>query len=957
MTLSTVLSSDSQVLEYALLIEGIGWFVDESTGPSGGFAGTVFLSDDVDGTTSTVYSGATRVFGLHLGNQVIADSYDPKSGRYTVGNMRFDVQDQSGTLLSTITPQLDPDATGYRVGVMENSGGLRYEATTVQIDNATYTWDAGSTIWIAGREAVKLGTRVLVGGSLYNYTSSTRGYLGTPRGRLNNRPTGLEAFAWTEDTSIHSFNRYWYDRRVILLARASGDAAASVVRIFGGRIRDIVSAEQGCLWSFQTVHDFLPGARLVREAATTNIVRGTAAAYLPNGERVVENWMRPGNNTSGELNDRLLTGRTIEIAYWLAGDDNYEWLAPAIAYAYRNRVPGGTAGMRTRVLADKTDPQCASDARGDIVGTLIDFDGTLLRAEYRATIGIGAEAEFNWMKVNYINADTGAGGSAQDLNGRGIPSHTPIRYLLDTFTDDKVKNRFAVNNETSRNPIHIALCLLTTMPNEYYIGDTAAGSTTTAVNFTAPGWTTDQWAGYALHCVEGANLGESRRITSNDADTITVDRAFSNAPAANVEYQIRNSIYDVLPLGWGMGLHNSRIDIDSAEEVRDQYLTNCELGKFAIGSEDKTDMWRLIEEYILKPYDVLAYNDRTTGKLKFRYVGEAPQDGLIDDYVTVSANDLVHVGDIDMMPHMAVGEIELAIRASLMTKSTRYERQGQWVNAVTEDVEVAAPTPTGETETISIRAADLESVYGNSEAETIRTNALLNDRTTSGELIARQTRRLERLASPRPEVDIALTPKFFLDCQAGALLSITDTTRHNPINPYTGERGWSGVMARVLSAKADTAGGLVVKARVQLLPTPTNAKIAPACAVDSKGNDANGDYVVVQVDDYTMDIENEKDWDGLEVDFLIELRDLNGALKEGPETITGFGANFASTTAAATGAYRVYIAGTWASAIAAGDHITLSTWVSASTPAAQKTYSYLGDTGGLLDTDDAKEYG
>jgi len=75
-------------------------------------------------------------------------------------------------------------------------------------------------------------------------------------------------------------------------------------------------------------------------------------------------------------------------------------------------------------------------------------------------------------------------------------------------------------------------------------GTAEATSTTTTVDVpvAAPAWTIDEWIGYYVVITGGTGtpVGEVRLVESNDADTLTVDLAFTVAPDAT-------STYDLVP--------------------------------------------------------------------------------------------------------------------------------------------------------------------------------------------------------------------------------------------------------------------------------------------------------------------------------------------------------------------------------------------------------------------------
>ncbi len=73
-------------------------------------------------------------------------------------------------------------------------------------------------------------------------------------------------------------------------------------------------------------------------------------------------------------------------------------------------------------------------------------------------------------------------------------------------------------------------------------GTAEATSTTTTVDVpvAAPAWTPDEWIGYYVRITGGTGtpVGEVRVVSTNDADTLTVDLAFSIAPDATSTYDL-----------------------------------------------------------------------------------------------------------------------------------------------------------------------------------------------------------------------------------------------------------------------------------------------------------------------------------------------------------------------------------------------------------------------------------
>jgi len=235
------------------------------------------------------------------------------------------------------------------------------------------------------------------------------------------------------------------------------------------------------------------------------------------------------------------------------------------------------------------------------------------------------------------------------------------------------------------------------------------------------------------------------------------------------------------------------------------------------------------------------------------------------------------------------------------------------------------------------------------QSRTVR--AMLNSRDNAAPLIGIVANRARELAIPAPECDVDLTIEHALTLQAGALVKLTDTTQHNPPNPLSTSRGWSGVMARLLNVRVSPSS-MEVQLRVALLSERgQSALVAPAALVSSKGTHAGGaEYFAVGDDDFT--ISTIDDWGGFVVGDLIELRSITGALKEA-ETIESFGANEAATPAAASTS-TVNVVGAIASSIVAGDYITFAPWVTATVTTNMEKHAGQAGTDDLIDADAAR---
>ncbi len=941
MTLQTELDKPAGRIEWILCIEGIGWLTDESDFSSG-FDGDVFVTEDLAGDLASKL-GCTIHHGLLLPQIALEESFDPLTFEYTKGSLRFQIQDQDDILLDRVRPL---DTTGKKA-IIAASNALDFPSTTVVLDE-TDTFAAGDVAWICGREAVLLGTRSSVGGSVYSYANCTRGYLGTPRGRHDHRPANRNGKTWQAGSDVRDYNRFWWDRKALLFAHVPGEAVANVALIYAGRLRGIRQTMQGLVWDVPTVHDTSFYQNRYHEASTRNTVvahefigdvgEGRIIASLLNGTE------GGGPATPGgiELMSAVPSNVGRQIRIECHQGDMLDHFAMAFAYHYR-RAPGGMRGVVNRAQVSPTTAQAWQDAAGRyVIAGLMSFDGKLLRVHHKAPDRGGEAFDFRTVIAQGWNLGLGTG---TELLEHG----SEVRFLLDNRLDDSKRSRFTMpaaggGSIVSRNVVDVALMFMTSTNAEFVRDDAEAGSTTTNIVVSGTPFASlgaDYWAGYALFAVEDDNLGEARVITSSGDSNITVDEAFTNTPTTGAEYQVRNTIYDVLPIGWGMGIPHWKIDLDAWENMRDRYFAGANLGAFAIGDEDRLDLWKMLQDNIFRPFGILPYINRTTGKLSARHVGEVAPTGIDETYEAIGASDMLAIGDIDVVPRAPAGAIDLEVRGAA-TLPGYYQFYLKF-----PDTRFINPLASGPHAKVTIRSVELDTIFAADELSTLKVQAHLNDVDHVGYLSARLIAHLRRYANPPPEVEIQLNMSWILKLNIGEIYSLTDSTRRNPINPYTGARGWSGLLARVVGLKISLSrSNPGVMARFQLLNGGNQARIAPAAAVSSKGSDGGGDYF--QCADFTYALDESsgnEDWSRFGDNDRVDLRDATGAVKES-EVINGTPAGG-----------KIYVDGTIASSIAAGDYLTFSAWSSSNTDNMDK-YVALGDASETLgsDPDDAKEY-
>ena len=486
------------------------------------------------------------------------------------------------------------------------------------------------------------------------------------------------------------------------------------------------------------------------------------------------------------------------------------------------------------------------------------------------------------------------------------------------------------------------------MPTEFVVEDTSGSpGTATTINFASTIGYANQWAGYALHATEDSNIGEARVIVSNTTTSITVDTPFSSTPAASKEYQVRNTIYDVLPIGWGLGVPNEDIDLDSFERVRNTHLTDASLGNFALTLDKELDLWSLLKQNVAVPFNLFLYQNRTNGKLSCEYVAETIANYTATTIPTITSDMILDFSPIDLVPRAAVSHITIETRNANQT----------YIEAAQVDNRFAGRTGSGTNpfvdndheHTITIRSDELDQVFDDSTLGSLSFSAKLNDTDSIGDLAARMTSRLRREARPAPEVDLLLNLSKLTTLQVGQLIKITDTDTFKPFNPYTGTRGFSQVVCRVLSLNIQLEGTPGLRVRVQILNEANTALVAPACAVSSY---SSGTF---QIDVSQFAQAGGESWDYLFVGDRLELRDKNGAFKVAPLIISSFGANLSPLPSGAS-TDEINITTSPALTIATGDYLTFASYSASNTTNMDDYAAYADASTELLSGGDvAKE--
>ncbi len=929
MTVATELAKTAQRLEYILCIEGMGWPVDEAD-LSQGLQGTVFTTADQESTLASLL-GCTVKKGLEP-SASISETLDTRKGKYTVGGMTFKIQDNSDYLLENFSPH-----QSYTEATLNTN--LKYGDTTVIINTQEYA--AGAVAWLYSREAILLGSKT--GSGPWTYTGSTRGYVGTPRGRVVANAADAQNLGWPADlTRIYSRNIIWSGRRVALYMHVPGEADTNLLRAWSGRLSGgPMLADAGNLWEFPCVGDFL---------GSVNRIRRNPIIKIGTQRTLADEELRQAAEESGNLYDQFR--RVIELRMEEIGTSGYSVDIPAIvkaSYQYRTE-PGGTD---QGLLPGMAAPIQALDTSLDE-----DVNYSLFKVGDRLVRVLKMWPEADTPRANLVETESTATWLGQN-DTSDFPEDSGGRFLLDNFRDEWELSRFAVNKQVTRNPIDIMLMFLTTMPGEFFRGD-AAGGTATVPTFAASSFVADQFIGAALHCVEGPNKGESRVISANGTASVTVETAFSNAPSAGEEYQIRSSIYDVLPMGWGMGVPWHRIDISSFEDIRQKHLASVEVGRFAVGDQAEFDIWEFIHSNICEPWGIVIFVDKSTGKLTARYLDQPLGSGVDDTYVTVVEKHFMGRPQLDYRMSKPVSRIILNVRAkpwvtTVVASSIHHgEVRDRIEGALLEDADEIP---------IEILAPELQDGHLSERLDTVKIQGLLHTIDDAGQLIAHLVSRMRMYLRPPPVVSCLWDMALYPEVSIGKYVSMTYSQGVH--NPFTGSRGWSGLVGRVISIELPVrAKKPYFKVEVELLSAINAAKIAPAAEVLAKSSDSNGQYLECSLAAYAAD-GSSRDHYHFVVGDLVDLFDRTGTLKESLGSITGFGTNFVSDPTAGTEAsskIRIYVSdASITSSIATGDYITFKDWSGSNTARMDGFAAYATATSGatpgtLTGGDAAKRY-
>lgn len=962
MTALTDIARREQRFEYFICIEGVGWPENERSangGANNGFNGRVFATADLEGDLATALAGNTYSVAVHTGLSLpdaIGDEIDPLTLAYKVSGMNFQVQDTADRyLLSQYSPYRTPTETTL-------DANWAWESTTVPVTAAPFA--TGDVVWIGGREAVKLGAA-----SGTSYPSSVRGYLGTQRGRASMYVDGAGALTWLIGTSVSSVNRFIYDRRVRLYAHVPGDATgAGCILLYSGRLRGLSSDHAGLLWSFETVGEQVSSFGKKRKSPTI---------WSSGAEQFVGLNNRPFGDTGGALqqgsyNDPNTPPREyivesevsiarISMRLWPTSIPAavaalpYEYTAPFFFYTYRT-MPGGVAGVHAAIAsAQPREPQAETiDSDEFIIDAYMQVGDVTVRALKRFQDGDAHD---------FLCEPVGPSGELVLQLPRG-----PVRFLIDNLSNDYRTSRYAVNLEVRRHPIDVLLMHLTSLPAEIARFDATNASSASAIK-TATQYADNIFAGYALHCVEGNNKGQARKIVSHaysgGVTTFTIERDFDSGTIANGdEYQVRNTLYDVLPLSWGVGIDAHQIDVDSFEEVRDTFLGGATLGKFVLGTQDTLDLLGLLQSEICQAYGLVIFVDRQTGKLSCRYVGEAYGDGVIDDYIDIPKASILEVGGLEYGVTMPLSKISVKTRAAerrLVGVDVVRSGVSNIFASYTNRYETRQSSFDGKPEIIELVSPDLQAVYEGVDRTEIEISAMLNSVEDCGFVVSHAYGRLRRQNTPPPMLPLRVELPLLAqtDLQAGGFVSIT----HDAIaDAYDGEVGLTARQCRILSSRLELKEiNPGVSLKVELLDTVAGARIAPAgLCIGTKGSDSNGQYLFIDKAHFVADPDNDRDHWLFAVGDEIGIYTREGALRESLGTITGFGSSFVAdpTAAVEEGAtVRVYVSDASITTTIASDDV-IKFRANAASSARMDLYSkYSKDDETLTDGSTAREYG
>lgn len=950
MTVATEVAKRAQRLEYFVTIEGIGWPVTWSD-LANGFEGVIWATNDINGDLNDQITGAgslTIYKGLHL-PESIGYSLDPRTCEFSVDGLDIKIQDDEEWWTANFTPR--KEATKETT----LNAQLEYGDTTVQLADGT-NFAQSDAVWIGGRELVVLGAKALVGGTVYNYTGSTRARHGCQRGS-SIRDIAWGFGNWPVGTGVIDIARFWWNRKAALWAHVPGEAVSNCLLLWYGALRSVKSPAAGVVWDLSCVSDFMSIVNRTWRPHEWEIysdrVCSADTANTPGSPAAYDTGSELWHAGEGMRRTLVFSGPVAQpTAEPYSSGGKYDL---ALFYHYRPEY-GGLANVK--VSWDAATPQAVDNAVTGDSNIIADF---LMVNDSEVIWAIKEEEEPNQIIAEIVSRVGTTGIETKQHDSQGtlraanveqeltFASGSRARFLLSNWIESYWQNRYYVQTATgtpqhTRNPIDLLLIHLTSMDKEIKSLTVDAGSTATVIQILGGGMAVNGWAGFALFIMDGSYKWQARTILSNTATAITVDRGFTGAPAAADHLQVRNSVYDTLPLGWGLGVHKDWLDVSSFEALRDAYWPMAAVDRFILGDEDEIDIWELLRENICKPYGVLVYFNRNTRKISARYVGHSLNADSIDGYTQINRSDIVKPGNLEQTFSNPVGSVSVKVRSKSEKIIGVHAGDRSGLNYFVE----MARTPglmKGAKDTVTIRSAEIESAFNEQDVEQLTFNCGFDTRDTCGGVIVHLQGMLGAYNVPPPGWSPELRAYLWYAMHPGDIVNIDWDTVVTPVNPFTGARGWSNVLGRLLRASLPLNGrSLSFAATFELLAAFTRGKIAPAATVTAKGVWGFMDHFVVNNGDWVCDPDSDVDWYHFAVGDMIELRSATGAVKEA-ETINSFGANESPTPEGADQPWIV-VNGAIGSAIAAGDYVTFQNW--AAGMAREKDYSAYGASGGVL---------
>lgn len=181
---------------------------------------------------------------------------------------------------------------------------------------------------------------------------------------------------------------------------------------------------------------------------------------------------------------------------------------------------------------------------------------TILRLGFSSPSGSNYTITLARQKAQLTEAGSATTGTADKKSLTDARTMAGTSTPLKNWTTDQFKNYYlqitsgANNRQTRLISSNTANTITVASPfgsqiasgDAYSInsitGSANSAGTSSLLNDTLPGWTANQWVGFALKMNGGTNAGQTRPISANTTNSITVSPAFSNAIASGDSYQI-----------------------------------------------------------------------------------------------------------------------------------------------------------------------------------------------------------------------------------------------------------------------------------------------------------------------------------------------------------------------------------------------------------------------------------